>query len=114
MAKSRFKRTFNPGKVSRAQKKAIARRMVQVVAPALREASKQETPVDTGLLRASRSVRVIQERHRIRVVVRWSMFYAGYVADYQDRKGGSNYVQRSLYRVLPVARMAVKDALGGR
>jgi hypothetical protein len=114
MAKSRFKRTFNAGKVSREIKGNIRRNLVQMVAPALREASKQETPVDTGLLRASRSVRVIQERSRIRVVVRWSMFYAGYVADYQDRKGGSNYVQRSLYRVMPLARAAVAEALGGR
>jgi hypothetical protein len=109
----RSKRTFNPGKISRAQKKAIRRKFVQIVAPALREVSKVETPIDTGLLRASRSVRVIQDSHRIRVVLRWSMPYAGFVADYQDRKSGSNYAQRTLYRVLPLARVAVGRAVGG-
>jgi hypothetical protein len=114
MARSRFRRTFDAGKVSRSIKAKIRRKMVQVVAPALREASKIETPVDTGLLRASRSVRVIQDRHRIRVVVRWSMFYAGFAADHQDRKLGSNYVERTLYRVLPVARVAIGEAVGAR
>lgn len=109
-----WRRTFSASKATRAQRETIRKGMVSRVAPALRAASDHETPVKTGLLRASRSVRVESKGGRISVIIRWSMFYAKYVVDHQDRRTGSNFAQRSVDAVVPLVRRVIIDAFKGR